>query len=49
MNDSDHPIVAKLDLSDSENMMFSTKGASAKVKILPRESAFLLHAQAGFG
>jgi hypothetical protein len=35
INDSDHPIVASLDLSESENVNFSTKGASAKKKIEP--------------
>ena len=29
-NDSDHPINFTLDLSESENLMYSTKGATAK-------------------
>jgi hypothetical protein len=29
--------------------MYSTKGATAKAKLEPKECAFLMHAQAGFG
>jgi hypothetical protein len=35
INDSDHPIIAKLDLSESENLLYSTKGATAKKRIEP--------------
>jgi len=49
VNESDHPIVASLDLGESKNLMYSTKGASAKRKLEPRECSFMLHAQAGFG
>ena len=48
-NDSDHPIVVTLDLGESQNMSFSTKGASAKKLLQPREIWFMLHAQAGYG
>ena len=48
-NESDHPIITKLDLSESKNLMYSTKGAVAKTTAEPRECSFLLHAQAGFG
>lgn len=48
-NDSDHPIVVKLDLGGSENLSYSTKGSSSKKMLQPRETWFMLHAQAGFG
>lgn len=43
VNESDHPIVAKLDLSESQNMLYSTKGAIAKKTLKPGECAFMLH------
>lgn len=49
VNDSDHSIVAKLDMSQSSNLTYSTKGSTAKKTLKPRECAFMLHAQAGFG
>jgi len=48
-NDSDHPIVFKFDLGESQNMLFSTKGAHAKKTLQPREMQFFMHAQAGYG
>lgn len=49
MNESDHPMVVTLDLSNSENLSYSTKGAAAKKKVDPKQTQFFLHAQAGFG
>jgi hypothetical protein len=49
VNDSDHPIVATLDLTGSNNLMFSTKHGVAKKTLQPRECHFMLHAQAGIG
>lgn len=48
-NESDHPIVFKLDLSQSENLSYSTKGPQNKKLLQPREMWFMMHAQAGFG
>jgi hypothetical protein len=42
-------MIVKLDLGESENLSYSTKGASAKKKIEPKQSQFFFHAQAGFG
>lgn len=49
VNDSDHPMNVNLDLSQSDNVMVSTKGPSARRKIESRQCVFLMHAQAGFG
>ena len=49
INDSDHPIISKLDMSSSSNLTFSTKGSHAKRKLEPKDCSFMLHAQAGFG
>ena len=48
-NESDHPILITLDLGESQNLNYSTKGGSAKKLIQPRDFWFMLHAQAGFG
>ena len=42
-NESDHPIVFKLDLSESENLQYSTKGAHNKKLLQPREMWFMMH------
>ena len=49
VNDSDHPIIADLNLEGSRNLMYSTKGAVAKRRLEPNECSFMLHAMAGFG
>ena len=49
INESDHPIVTKLDLGESENLSYSTKGAYAKKRVDAKGAQFFLHAQAGFG
>ena len=49
MNESDHPMNAKLDFSESNNLSFSTKGSVAMKKILPNNGDFFMHVQAGFG
>jgi hypothetical protein len=49
VNESDHPIVFTLDLSDSDNCSFSTKGATAKRTVQPGKTEFMMHQQAGFG
>jgi len=41
--------VFKLDLSQSENLSYSTKGPMNKKLLQPREMWFMMHAQAGFG
>ena len=48
-NESDHPMVFTLDMSESNNMNFSTKGATAKKLLQPKDFWFMMHAQAGFG
>jgi hypothetical protein len=49
VNDSDHPMNMKLDLSQSENLMVSTKGPFIKKKLEPRQCEFFVHTQSGFG
>ena len=49
MNESATPIMANLDLSESENLMYSTKGQNIKKRVEPGQGAFMLHTQAGFG
>ena len=49
INESDHPIIADINFEDSKNLMYSTKGATARRKLEPRECSFMLHTQAGFG
>ena len=49
MNESDHPMNAMLDFSESNNLSFSTKGSVAMKKILPNNGDFFMHVQAGFG
>ena len=48
-NESDHPMNVKLDLGESENLSYSTKGAHAKKRVDTKQTQFFLHAQAGFG
>lgn len=43
MNESDHPIIANLDLSESQNLMYSTKEPFIKKRIEPGQGEFLLH------
>lgn len=49
MNEADYPMVTKLDLSESENLSYSTKGSMAKKKVAPKSTQFFMHATAGFG
>lgn len=49
VNESDHPMITKLDFSESENLSYSTKGAHAKKRVDSKATQFFLHAQAGFG
>lgn len=48
-NESDHPIVIKLDMRESENMQYSTRGSHNKKLLQPGEIWHMMHAQAGFG
>ena len=43
INESDHPIIADINFEDSKNLMYSTKGATARRKVEPRECSFMLH------
>lgn len=42
-------MITKVDLSQSENLSYSTKGAFAKKRVDSKNTQFFLHAQAGFG
>jgi hypothetical protein len=42
-------MVFKLDLGESENLTYSAKGSYAKKTLQPRDLAFFIHAQAGYG
>ena len=42
-------MMTKLDLTESENLSYSTKGAFAKKRVNAKSTQFFLHAQAGFG
>jgi len=42
-------MIVNFDLTQSENFLYSTKGATSKKRVEPGQMEFLLHAQAGFG
>lgn len=42
-------MVFKLDMSESQNLQYSTKGAHNKKLLQPGEMWFMMHTQAGFG
>jgi hypothetical protein len=42
-------MIVTLDLSESSNLSYSTKGAKSQKKLEPGQIAFMMHAQAGFG
>lgn len=43
-NESENPIEAVLDLSQSENMIFSSKGPMIKKTIKPNSIEYMMHA-----
>ncbi len=48
-NETDHPIEATLDLTQSENLQSSSKSLLVKKRIEPKKCEFMMHVQAGFG
>ena len=48
-NESDKPLEVTLDLSASDNLVYSTKGPLVKKVVKPGEIQFMMHAQSGVG